>query len=89
MAPNYVFRLYRYARLAANLNVRPREDRRKERIRAPDAALCIHRDAPRTEPPREKERARVGAGPWVRDDLWLYRVRSLRSQSFPLYRIPP
>jgi len=48
----------------------------------PDAALRIHRDAPRMVPPEGEERAKSGPA-WVRDDLWLYRVRSLRSQSFP------
>lgn len=47
-----------------------------------DAALRIHRDASRMVPPEGEERAKSGPA-WVRDDLWLYRVRSLRSQSFP------
>ena len=57
-------------------------DSEKEDCAPSDAALRIHRDAPRMVPPEGEERAKSGPA-WVRDDLWLYRVRSLRSQSFP------
>lgn len=57
-------------------------DRGREDCPPSDAALRIHRDAPRMVPPEGEERAKSGPA-WVRDDLWLYRVRSLRSQSFP------
>lgn len=47
-----------------------------------DAALRIHCDPPRMVPPRERGASRESGPAWVHDDLWLYRVRSLRSQSF-------